>query len=164
MSDQDQPNPQDCSVCPQSRRFLTLVIYDSEFGNTLKIAQAIGEAIASQVIQVDKANPADLSTADLLIVGSPTHGGWFTEGIRDLLETLPDLDGLNVAAFDTRTASIWNRLLPFGYAAPRIAQRLEALGGNPLAPPEGFVVLGIKGPLKDGELERAASWAKEIAR
>ena len=140
------------------------VIYYSKFGNTHKIAQAIGEAIAGQVIQVDKVNLADLNEAGVLIVGSPTHGGWFTEGIRDLLETLPALDSLNVAAFDTRTASIWNRILRFGYAAPRIAQRLEAHGGTLLAPPEGFVVQGTKGPLKDGELERAAGWAKRITR
>ena len=162
MSDQDQPNPQDSSARSQSHRLLTLIIYDSKFGNTLKIAQAIGEALAGQVIQADKVNPADLSEADLLIVGSPTHGGWFMEGVRDLIETLPALDGLNVAAFDTRTASIWNRILPFGYAAPRIAQRLEAHGGALLVPPEGFVVLSTKGPLKDGELERAAGWAKGI--
>jgi len=51
----------------------------------------------------------------------------------------------------------------FGYDAPRIARSLERSGGNLLAPPEGFVVLGMKGPLKEGELERAAGWAKGIA-
>jgi hypothetical protein len=39
---------------------------------------------------------------------------------------------------------------------------LVVKGGNLLAPPEGFVVLGVQGPLKDGELERAAGWAKGI--
>jgi flavodoxin len=99
---------------------------------------------------------------DLLIVGSPTHGGWFTEEIRDLLDAAPALEGLSVAAFDTRTESIWNRIFRFGYAAPRIARSLEASGGNVLVPPEGFVVLGTKGPLKDGELERAGTWAKGL--
>ena len=137
-----------------------LVIYDSRYGHTAKIAQAIGEAIGGPVLPVGEVDPAGLSGFDLLIVGSPTHGGWFTPEIKDLLEALPPLEGVNVAAFDTRTKTIWNRLLPFGYAAPRIAQRLEGSGGNLLAPPEGFVVLGIEGPLKDGELERADRWAK----
>ena len=53
-------------------------------------------------------SPADLPGFDLLIVGSPTHGGWFTEGIRDLLEASPTLEGIQVAAFDTRTVTIWN--------------------------------------------------------
>jgi hypothetical protein len=44
----------------------------------------------------------------------------------------------------------WNRILPFGYAAPRVVQRLEEKGGTLLVPPEGFVVLGTKGPLREG--------------
>jgi flavodoxin I len=140
-----------------------LVVYDSQYGNTERIAQAIGEAIGSQVVRVGDVSPTELKEFDLLIVGSPTHGGWYTPGVKGLLETLPLLENLKVAAFDTRTASIWNRLLPFGYAAPRIARNLEGNGGNLLAPPEGFVVLGTEGPLKDGELERAAGWARGLA-
>lgn len=139
-----------------------LVIYDSVHGNTEEIAQAIGEAIDAQALRVGDVRPADLQGFDLLIIGSPTHGGWFTEEIKALLEASPTLEGANVAAFDTRTASIWNRILPFGYAAPRIAQRLESSGGNLLAPPEGFVVLGTKGPLKEGELARAGGWARQV--
>ena len=141
-----------------------MVVYDTKYGHTEKIARAIGEAIGGQVLPAGEVNPADLCALDLLIVGSPTHGGWPTERIQDLLEAPLDLDGVNVAAFDTRTVSIWNRIFRFGYAAPRIAQNLESNGGNLLAPPEGFVVQGIEGPLRDGELERAAAWAKGIAR
>ena len=140
-----------------------MVVYDSQYGNTAKIAQAIGEAVGCQVVRVADVSPAALKEFDLLIVGSPTHGGWHTPEIKGLLEALPLLEGFKVAAFDTRTASIWNRLLPFGYAAPRIARKLEGSGGTLLAPPEGFIVLGIEGPLKDGELERAADWARELA-
>ena len=141
-----------------------LVVYDSTYGNTEKIAQAIGEAIGAQVLRAGEVNPADLKGFDLLIVGSPTHGGWFTPEIKGLLEESPALEGVNVAAFDTRTVSIWNRIFRFGYAAPRIARSLENNGGNLLVPPEGFVVLGTQGPLKDAELERAAGWAKGLAR
>ena len=139
-----------------------LVVYDSRYGHTEKIAQAIGEAISGQVVRVGEVDSADLKGSNLLIVGSPTHGGQYTPELQGLLKALPALEGIGVAAFDTRTATIWNRLLPFGYAAPRIARSLESSGGNLLAPPEGFVVLGIQGPLKDGELERAAGWAKGI--
>ena len=138
-----------------------LVVYDSVHGNTAQVARAIGEAIDAEVLHVGDANPASLEELDLLIVGSPTHGGWFTEGIRSLLEASPALERVTVAAFDTRTASIWNRILPFGYAAPRIARSLEGCGGTLSGPPQGFVVLGVKGPLREGELERAASWAKK---
>jgi flavodoxin len=139
-----------------------LVVYDSTYGNTEKIARAIGETIGAQVLRPGDVNPGDLQGLDLLIVGSPTHGGWYTPEVKALLEVSPALQGVRVAAFDTRTATVWNRILPFGYAAPRIAESLEASGGDLPVPPEGFVVLGRRGPLQDGELERAARWAKGI--
>jgi flavodoxin len=134
-----------------------LVVYDSKFGHTAQIAQAIGQAIDAQVLQVDEVSPSDLEGLDLLIVGSPTHGGFPTEGIQSLGKASLALRGVNVAAFDTRT-----KTTIFGYAAPKIAKNLKKRGGNLLAPPEGFFVLGTKGPLREGELERAAAWAREI--
>jgi flavodoxin I len=134
-----------------------LVVYDSVHGNTEKIAQTIGEAIGGQVLRVGGVNPADLKGFDALILGSPTHGGWYTPEIQALLKASPALEGVNVAVFDTRT-----KKSIFGYAAPRIAKSLEKNGGKVIVPPEGFIVLGTQGPLMDGELERAAVWAKQI--
>jgi flavodoxin len=134
-----------------------LVVYDSRHGNTEKIAQAIGEAIGGQVLRVGEVKPTDLKGFDLLIVGSPTHGGFPTPAIDGLLKALSALEGLNVAAFDTRT-----KRTIFGYAAPRIARRLEKSGGELRMPPEGFFVLGMEGPLVDGELARAAGWASGL--
>ena len=135
-----------------------LVVYDSNYGNTEKIAQAIGRALGGGAVKVGAVKPDDLKGLDVLIMGSPTHGGFPTEGINTLLKASLALEGVKVAAFDTRAkASI------FGYAAPRIARGLEKSGGSLVVSPEGFIVLGIKGPLKDGELERAASWAKGLA-
>jgi flavodoxin I len=107
------------------------------------------------VLRVGEVTPADLKGFDLVIVGSPTHGGFPTPGIDGLLKALPALAGIKVVAFDTRT-----KRTVFGYAAPRIAKRLEKSGGKLVAPPAGFLVLDMKGPLKEGELERAAGWAK----
>jgi hypothetical protein len=50
----------------------------------------------------------------------------------------------------------------FGYAAGRIANNLKKKGSTLIASPEGFFVTGGQGPLKEGELERAAAWAKGI--
>jgi len=51
----------------------------------------------------------------------------------------------------------------FGYAAEPIAKRLGRKGGELAVTPEGFLVEGTEGPLKEGELERAAAWAERIA-
>lgn len=156
-----------------------LVIYESFFGNTEKIAQAIGEALSFQdevgVIKVGDVRPGMLTGVELLIVGSPTRAFKATPGVSGFLKELPpnSLSGVKVAAFDTRMPmeviespiarsllSVLSKL--FGYAAKPIANRLEKKGGQLLVPPEGFFVLGSEGPLKEGEIERAAEWARRI--
>ena len=79
------------------------------------------------------------------------------------------LSGVKVAAFDTRISitdmgpAILRFLAGlFGYAAKPIADRLKRKGGELAVPPEGFIVLGAEGPLKEGELERAADWARQV--
>lgn len=143
-----------------------LIVYDSVYGNTEKIAKAIGGAITGEVkvLRVNEANPSKLKTIDLLIVGSPTQGGRPTPAIQDFLDKVsePAIKGINVAAFDTRLSTKWVGI--FGYAAGRIADSLKRNGGILIASPEGFFVKGKEGPLKEGELGRAASWAKAIVK
>ena len=143
----------------------TLVIYDSVYGNTETIAQAIGDAIEGEV---KVARPSDVNLShwkmlDLLIIGSPTLGGRPTQAVQDLLAAVPEsnLKGINVATFDTRLKT---RLVGvFGYAAVRIANSLVNRGGVLIVPPEGFFVKGRGGPLQEGEPERAGRWAKAVA-
>ena len=129
-----------------------LIVYDSVYGNTEKIARAIAEAITPsgevKVLRAGEANPPELASIDLLIVGSPTQGGRPTPAIQDLLNKVPKLSlkGVNVAAFDTRIQAKLAKV--FGYAAGRIADHLKRQGGTLIASPEGFLVTGSKGPLK----------------
>lgn len=144
----------------------TLVVYDSVHGNTEEIAKAIGDAIPGEVkvLPVGQVDAFELKTLDLLIVGAPTHAGRPKPAVQDFLKEVPvsAIDGTNVAAFDTRLPAKWVRI--FGYAAPRIAGSLKKKGGTLVGSPEGFFVEGTKGPLKEGEVERAAGWAKEIVK
>lgn len=155
-----------------------LVIYDSEFGNTEQIAQAIsralgayGEVAAAKEREVRLDHLAGL---DLLVVGSPTQRFRQLPAISAMLDGFPQnsLKGVKAAAFDTRlTMGEINKtaVLAFfvklagdsAYAAKHIANQLKKKGGQLIAPPEGFYVDGMKGPLVQGELERAAEWAKQ---
>ena len=143
-----------------------LIVYDSVYGNTEKIARTVAEAITPssevKILRAGETNTSELADFDLLIVGSPTHGGRPTPAIQDLLNKVPhtSLKGVNVAAFDTRSQAKPARV--FGNAARRIAGKLTKGGGVLIVSPEGFFVTGTKGPLKEGELERAATWAKGI--
>jgi flavodoxin len=136
----------------------TLVVYDSVHGNTEKVALAVGEALGALVRRVGETTPADLHGFELVIVGSPTHGGFPTEAVHNFLKRPLGLAGVSVAAFDTRT-----KTTVFGYAAPKMAKALTKSGGTLSAPPEGFFVHGTKGPLLDGEVGRAISWGRGLS-
>jgi flavodoxin I len=150
----------------------TIIIYDSLYGNTEQIAQAIGSGLTGEVniVRVGDVKASELKTFDLLIVGSPVHGGRATPNIDALIKQLPAhaLEGKRVVAFDTRfeleEQGIGLRLLMsmIRYAAERIAKELVKKGGRLVAEPEGFIVEQKEGPLKQGELERARNWAKGI--
>lgn len=153
-----------------------LVVYDSLYGNTERIAQAIGSALSTRcpadVRRVGDVKPGDLAGLDLLIVGSPTQQFRATKAIKAFLTGIrnDELKGVHVAAFDTRFAmeDMPSRILPpfvriFGYAAKPMADDLVKKGGKLAAAPEGFFVKQMEGPLKDGELERAARWAEQVA-
>jgi len=142
------------------------IVYDSVYGNTEKIAKAIAEAITPsnevKILRAGEANPSELASVSLLIVGSPTHAGRPVTAVQSFLSKIPELSlkGVSVAAFDTRISK--KIVGVFGYAAGRIAGNLKKKGGTLMASPEGFFVTGGEGPLKEGELERAAGWAKGI--
>ncbi len=148
-----------------------LVIYDSKFGNTETVANAIGAALGANRRSVADATPADIAGIDLLVVGSPTQGGRPTTALQTYLRDLPRgaLTGIDVAAFDTRIDSgshgPFLRVLTsvIGYAAAKIGAGLKARGGKLIAEPEGFIVSGTEGPLKNGEEQRATAWATNLA-
>ena len=154
-----------------------LVVYGSMYGNTEKVARAIGQALGSpddvEVVAADGVRPEQLTGLTLLIVGSATQRFRPLSAVTSLLKSIPGngLQGVKVAAFDTRfTEAEINRIRIlaffvsiFGYAAKPIADRLQKKGGQLAMPPEGFYVADTEGPLLDGELERAAEWARKVA-
>jgi flavodoxin I len=152
-----------------------LVVYDSVYGNTEKIAQAIVGALGAppdvELRRVGDVQPGQLAGLKLLVVGSPTQKFTLLPAVRDFIKDIPTdaLQGVRVAAFDTRAnlAEVNSGLLRtlagwFGYAAEKIAGRLKKKGGTEAGPPGTFFVKGTEGPLAEGELERAADWARGL--
>lgn len=141
----------------------TLVVYFSKYGNTQKVAECIGAECETkgnaQVLSLDDLAPADLQDVDLVIMGSPTHRMNLPEAAREKFDHLSKrvLKGTPVAAFDTSYKMNWflNRFT----AAKKLAQKLRKLGGKRVVPPETFHVMQAEGPLYEGELERAKTWA-----
>jgi hypothetical protein len=154
------------------------VVFESMFGNTQLIAQAVTEGLAESMhVDLEEVGTAapDVTDVDLLVVGGPTHafgmsrgrtresaadqavGGVVSagEGLREWLSAVtggsPDIAA---AAFDTR---IDKPRLP-GSAAHGAERRLRRLGFRITEPAASFYVTDTAGPLVDGERERARRW------
>ncbi len=142
----------------------TLVIYDSKYGNTQKIAEAVAAALPGEpdLLHVKDASPEMLPGYKLAVIGAPTHGAGPSDPVKAFLDQLrpEDLTNTRFAAFDTRMR--WFILRFFGFAAPKILRRIKQLGGKVVGRPGDFFVSGGEGPLEEGELERASAWAKTI--
>ncbi|GIH95774.1 flavodoxin family protein [Planobispora siamensis] len=161
-----------------------LVVYESMFGNTQTIAQAIADGLATrmdvELVEVGAAPAAVPDGVDLLVVGGPTHAFGMSrantrksaaeqatsglvskgQGMREWLSALsghaPDV---SAAAFDTRFKNPW---LPG--SARRGAEKLLRRKGLPvLTGSQSFYVSGTPGPLLEGEIERARSWGVSLA-
>ena len=153
-----------------------VIIYDSIFGNTAAIAKAIAAALELKgpvrLLSASEAKTVSLEDTDLLVVGSPTRGFRPTPAIDEILAglELPAGRTLRAAVFDTRLDAAEIHPAPLrwvvnagGYAAQRIAHALRERGFEVTGTEGDFVVTGTEGPLKPGELERAADWARTLA-
>jgi hypothetical protein len=166
-----------------------VVAYESMYGNTRQVAEAIAAGLAPagevEVVSVNDGDSSVADAADALIVGGPTHmHGLATSGSRrqaaQAAEEESDVslepgaaDGLGLrkwlaqragesrpaAAFDTRLDRS-----PFltGAAARGIAKRLRRRGFDLVADPESFLVADSEGPPAEGELDRARAWGASL--
>jgi Flavodoxin domain len=159
----------------------SLVVYESWFGNTRRVAEEIADVLAVEgevdVLSVDDPLPS-LDEIDLIVLGAPTHvhglssgrsreaaleqggqGGRSGTGVRGWIDRLPDGCGVKFAVFDTRAQKpVWL----VGSAAHGMARRLRRRGCLPAVEPASFFVGGTPGPLVEGELERAREWARML--
>jgi flavodoxin len=139
----------------------SLVVYESGYGNTERLARAIAEALhehgEARVAPVGGVSELRAGEVDLLVVGAPTQLHGLPDGMREMLEGVPKgkLRGVRALAFDTRYHG--PRLIR-GSAARDIAGLLRNLGCRLLASPESFFVKGEEGPLEPGEEYRAQAW------
>lgn len=143
----------------------TLVVYDSQYGNTKQLAQTIAQTLSefgtAHAQPVSKMGANALRDVDLVVLGSPTQGWRPTPAMLAFLATIAPhmLDGVDVACFDTRFH--WPRFLT-GSAAQTMVRQLHKQGALLLTGPQSFFVTGRTGPLEAGELKRADTWARTL--
>jgi hypothetical protein len=163
-----------------------LVVYESMYGNTAAIGDAVAASLRARGLEVEaglvsKIDPEEAAEVDLLVVGGPTHlhgmssassrksaasdeKNTFPEptvepGLREWVKRLPPGTGRLAAAFDTR---IDKPVILTGSAAKGIGRRLQGRGFELVAEPECFLV-STQNRLLDGEVEHAMTWGREVA-
>jgi hypothetical protein len=164
-----------------------LVVYESMYGNTRAIAEAVGVGLGDSPVRSVQDATMSPDQRDLVVVGGPTHmhglatalsrrlaaeaakedghaalepGATAELGLRGWLRDLAAADGIRAAAFDTR---LDRSPALTGAAARGIARRLRGRGYDVIAT-ESFLVEDAEGPLADGELERARAWGEDLGR
>lgn len=175
------------------RQMRTVIVYESLFGNTRKIAEAVAEGIRTQqpgaevsCVPVAEGTAAVITGADLLILGGPTHmrgmssGMTRKMGVQGEQKKAPDvhvepgfdgpglrgwLHGLGKPTGSSSAAAFDTRasVRMAGGAAPGIARRLRRHGYRILAK-EGYLIDDTQGPLRAGELDRARDWGASLSR
>lgn len=145
-----------------------IVIFDTTYGNTKTITETISEMLRESGIEVDVFYVKDvkkLSAKDynFLVIGSPTKFGTMSFAVKGFLNNMKNKEWMNklFAAFDTENPENIER--KEGSAAEKIEEKLKAIQMNQLLPVLKAVVLGWKGPLQEGEIERAKDYARELA-
>ena len=142
-----------------------IVIYDTQFGNTERIAKELTSGMSDQGIsvdcfKVDTVHIDALTEYDLLAIGGPTHGFGMSGPMKTFMKKLEqvDLRGTKAFAFDTK-----NRSRFWGSAAKGIEKRMKKLGMNIVMPCASGIVKGLKGPLQDGTEAKFRQLGLELA-
>lgn len=143
-----------------------MVVYQSKWGNSRQIAEAIGGGLVeaghdTDVVAVESAGGPD-PTLDFFVVGGPTRGARAYGPIKKFAKRMSgeSWKGKRFATFSTGGTIATNK--PNTQASERIYEILEANGLEPLEAPFKAGVQGMHGPLMDGELERAAEFGRQL--
>ena len=164
-----------------------LVVYESVFGDARTIAHAIAAGLSASIptdVVPAAEGPAQIpSDVELLVVGGPNHAFGMPRpstrdgavkqygaeipdsgtGLHEWLEAVRGpASGLSAAAFDTR-GSGHPLLAKMDHAARTEEKLLGKVGATVIAPAEHFFVADTKGPLVDGEEDRARTWGSALA-
>ena len=144
-----------------------ILIFDTSHGNTRTIAEAISGILKDSGIEVDTYYVKDVKKLsakdyDFLVMGSPTKWGTMSFTVKSFLGKVKSEEWMKktFAAFDTEL--LGNIEKKEGSAAEKIAEKLKEKQMHQALPVLKAVVMGMKGPLQDGEIERAKEYAGKL--
>lgn len=134
-----------------------IVVFDTKFGNTEKIAKSIAAGLKRAGVQVECFGSSSvrlekLKEYDLIVVGAPTQAFTASKPMKEFIDRLEKVHGLagkRFYAFDTKLPSRFS-----GSAAKYIESRLERMGLRPVGLRSSAIGRGSVFALDEGEEER----------
>jgi flavodoxin len=167
-----------------------IVVYESYWGNTASVAQAIAEGLGSdsRAMSTAEAKAEALAGVDLIVAGSPIVAFSLpSEKTRNDMAARPDKKAPSPPDLSHPSIRTWLVALPQagasgggavvhaaafetgfklspGGAAGKILKMLGEKGYQPIAKKQRFLVKASYGPMKEGELDRAKAWGAELAK
>lgn len=145
----------------------TIIVYESRYGNTKRVAEAIADEMRRTVgaevtvASIKEVRKADFAPYDLILIGGPTHFGGPTRHITHFIESLPqhNVTGKATAMFDTYLGE------DFEKSVKRMEEQIRTTvpGLKLLAPGLSIRVADMKGPIVDGELAKCKDFVNRLA-
>ncbi|ONH28857.1 flavodoxin family protein [Pseudofrankia asymbiotica] len=168
-----------------------MVVFESMFGNTKEIAEAVAagltERMDTELVEVGAAPTTLASDVDLVVVGGPTHvlGMSRPSTRRDAAHQAAVSAGAGAAEKGVISKGVgireWLATVDLGQPSPAMAvfdtrmrsplsgsaaakaARLLRRRGARIVGRRDFYVTGTQGPLRDGERDEARQWAADLA-
>ncbi|MBS7614818.1 FprA family A-type flavoprotein [Candidatus Bathyarchaeota archaeon] len=143
-----------------------VIVYESRYGNTKRVAETIMkgirdagvvEAFLSELKEIDFNS---ILGYDAVLIGSPNHMGWPTRGIKSFIDRLGELrpEGKKFAVFDTYMGNDLEKAVE--KMEKRISEKIP--GTKQLVHGLSIRVLGMRGPLAEGELQKCVDFGNKI--
>ncbi len=136
------------------------IIYHTRFGNNARIADLLSDSLESKgygvsIHPVSEAEPSEIPSSDLYIIGSPTQLGTIPVKMDRFLKHMKISDGSRYAVYSTYAQ-------PGSKTTGEITGIMNNLGAVPAVDPLVLSVKYVKGPL-EGEWEvKASRWSETL--
>ena len=146
-----------------------LIVYESKYGNTKKVAETIGEGIIEEgnepdVTHVKEVEEETVKDYDIILIGSPTYVGSHAKSIKKFIKSLVNLplEGKSFAVFDTHMGGKGGGFLR--NAVKKMEEQIIKTIPSLKKVTSGLAVevKGFKGPIADGELPNCKNFGRKI--
>jgi len=144
-----------------------IVVYESKYGNTKRVAETIiegmgeSEGIETVLSELKKIDIEKILDYDVILIGSPNHWGGPTRGVKKFIDKLGKLSIKEklYAVFDTYLGKDFEKAVK--KMEKRIDERVPGL--KQIAPGLSIRVQGMKGPILEVELPKCREFGSRIA-